>query len=635
MRLMRSQIIHPSHDFPPNVLLKRSKGDQGRLHTTWRARDRFRSRGRNPAHGRPRPGAYRRRPATLWYGRPAAEWLEALPVGCGRLGAMVFGGVATERLQLNEDSVWAGGPHVHDNPEALAALPQIRQWVWEDEWQAAQNLADQKFLGKPSEQAPYQVLGDLTLTYPGSAEFTEYRRALDLTQAVTTVTFVRDGVRHTREVFASNPDQVIVVRHTADKPGSVTFQAAFTSPQATTTAAAGRDTIALDGVSGDTQGLKGEVRFRALARAEAKGGTVRTDGGTLVVEGADEVTLLISMGTSYRSYKDASGDPAEVAGRYLRRAGGKPYEVLRRRHVRDYTELFGRVGLDPANYADLLDDPELRRAALVTLLVAAAGTAGLNLIGLGFALLVNGASRANTFFRIVLFYPHVLSALVVGFLWSAILGTTGAVNNLVTTWGGQVLPRFDSRGRLVIRAARAGTYTTTLSDGRTLTTPIPGPVPEPRELSSWRLRVEDWRPGSTPSQTSKAVHELALDRLAAWRDIPDLADVSGVGTYTTRIDLGADWDDGAYLELGEVTDTCRVRINGHHVDPIEQLHPIVDVGPCLRRGTNTIEVEVATPLGNRLRVADPTVYGGLTRQAYGLIGPVRLVPYREARVGGP
>ncbi|MEV4115727.1 glycoside hydrolase family 95 protein [Nonomuraea sp. NPDC049695] len=307
-------------------------------------------------------------PLVLWYKRPAQAWLEATPIGCGRLGAMVFGGVATERLQLNEDSIWAGGPHTYDNPEALAALPQIRQWVWEDKWQAAQNLADQKFLGKPSEQAAYQVLGDLALTYPGSAEFTEYRRELDLTRAVSTVTFVRDGVRHTREAFASNPDQVIVVRHTADKPGSVSFQATFSSPQTSSSSSAGRDSIALDGVSGDTQGLKGEVRFRAVAKAEGRGGTVRTDGGTLIVEDADEVTLLISMGSSYRSFKDVGGDPAEVAGRHLVRASGQPYEVLRRKHVRDYQELFGRVEIDlgTSEAAALPTDERIARKQLDT-----------------------------------------------------------------------------------------------------------------------------------------------------------------------------------------------------------------------------------------------------------------------------
>ncbi|MGN9841084.1 glycosyl hydrolase [Nonomuraea sp. H19] len=179
------------------------------------------------------------------------------------------------------------------------------------------------------------------------------------------------------------------------------------------------------------------------------------------------------------------------------------------------------------------------------------------------------------------------------------------------------LVRYD-KGALVVRATRAGTYTTTLSDGRTVTSVI-GPVPEPVVLSSWRLEVEDWRPEGT------ATHRLALDQLSPWSAIPDLTDVSGIGVYTTDVRL----EGGAYLELGEVTDTCRVLADGRRLDPVNQLNPVVDLG----RGVRTLRVEVATPLGNRLRVADPAVYGGLTRQAYGLLGPVRLVPYGEARVG--
>ncbi|MFI7700408.1 glycosyl hydrolase [Nonomuraea sp. NPDC049480] len=178
------------------------------------------------------------------------------------------------------------------------------------------------------------------------------------------------------------------------------------------------------------------------------------------------------------------------------------------------------------------------------------------------------------------------------------------------------LVRFDGDA-LVIRASRAGTYTTTLSDGRTVTSVI-GPVPEPVALPSWRLEVTDRRPDGT------VTHRLDLDRLAPWSEIPELADVSGVGVYTTGVRL----EGGAYLELGEVTDTCRVLVDGRRLDPVNQLHPVVDLG----RAAKTLQVEVATPLGNRLRVADPAVYGGLTRQQYGLLGPVRLVPYGEARV---
>ncbi|MEU6714423.1 glycosyl hydrolase [Nonomuraea sp. NPDC046802] len=179
--------------------------------------------------------------------------------------------------------------------------------------------------------------------------------------------------------------------------------------------------------------------------------------------------------------------------------------------------------------------------------------------------------------------------------------------------------RYDGSS-LVVRASRAGTYTSTLSDGRTVTSVI-GDVPQPSELSSWRLRVEDWRPGTAPGETAKTIHELLLDRLAPWSDIPDLADVSGVGTYTCEITL----DSPAVLDLGEITDTCRVRVNGRRLDPVDPLNPVVELG----RGVNVIEVEVATPLGNRLRVSDPEVYGGLARQPYGLIGPARLQPYLE------
>ncbi|MEV0614307.1 glycosyl hydrolase [Nonomuraea sp. NPDC050404] len=184
------------------------------------------------------------------------------------------------------------------------------------------------------------------------------------------------------------------------------------------------------------------------------------------------------------------------------------------------------------------------------------------------------------------------------------------------------------RDGLVIRSAEAGPHTTTLSTGRTVTTTI-GPVPSPLTPASWRLSVEDWQPGASPTETSKSVHQVILDQLAPWSQIAGLADVSGIGTYSTTVNL----DGPAYLELGEVTDTCRVTVNGHRLDPVDPLHPVVDLGPHVRRGENTIEVEVATPLGTRLRVADPAVYGGLTRQPYGLLGPVRVVPYGEARVG--
>lgn len=192
--------------------------------------------------------------------------------------------------------------------------------------------------------------------------------------------------------------------------------------------------------------------------------------------------------------------------------------------------------------------------------------------------------------------------------------------------------RFTDAG-LTVRATAAGTYRTELSKGRAVSATLKD-IPEPMELTSWRLRVQDWWPGASATRTTVVEHEVTLDALVPWSQIPELADVSGIGRYRTTVTLGRGWTGGhgARLQLGSVTDTCRVTVNGHRLDPVDQIHPVVDLGDLLERGTNVIEVEVATPLANRLRISDPAVYGGLTRAAYGLLGPVRLTPYGETRI---
>ncbi len=281
----------------------------------------------------------------LWYDGPAgSDWLRALPVGNGRLGAMVFGNTDTERLQLNEDTVWAGGPHNYDNPKGAGALAQIRQQVFANQWSQAQTLVDQAMLGSPAGQLAYQPVGDLRLTLPGSGGVSGYQRWLDLTTATTVVTYVVNNVRYRREVVASAPDQVIAVRLTAETPGSISFSASFSTPQRATVSSPDGTTIALDGISGDQRGIAGSVRFLALVRADTTGGSTTSSGGTLRVSGADSVTLLVSIGTSYVDYQNVSGDYRGIAQRYL---GAAPaYDTLRARHVADYQALFGRVTLD-------------------------------------------------------------------------------------------------------------------------------------------------------------------------------------------------------------------------------------------------------------------------------------------------
>ncbi|MCW3058534.1 MAG: hypothetical protein JWQ02_355 [Capsulimonas sp.] len=282
----------------------------------------------------------------LWYQRPAQEWLEALPIGNGRLAAMVYGGVDTETLQLNEGTLWGGGPHNYDNPDGLAALPEIRSLVFAGKFHEAEELVNAKFMGKPAGQMPYQTVGNLKLSFADSGDIVDYRRDLDLASATTHVEYMAGGVKFARETFASAPDNVIAVRMTAGKSGKISFTAAFDSPQNITASSPDVHTIAIDGRSGDRGGVPGAVKFQALARVQAEGGHVTSENGKLTVEGANAVTLLISIATSYKNYEDVSGDAPALAQKYLNAAAKKPYARLREAHLADYRKLFDRVAID-------------------------------------------------------------------------------------------------------------------------------------------------------------------------------------------------------------------------------------------------------------------------------------------------
>ncbi|MFJ5543297.1 glycosyl hydrolase family 95 catalytic domain-containing protein [Micromonospora chalcea] len=283
----------------------------------------------------------------LWYDEPAGtDWLRALPIGNGRLGAMVFGNVDTERLQLNEDTVWAGGPYDSANTRGAANLAEIRRRVFADQWTSAQDLINQTMMGSPGGQLAYQTVGDLRLSFGSASGATQYNRTLDLTTATVTTTYVLNGVRHQREVFASAPDQVMVLRLTADRANAITFSAAFDSPQRTTVSSPDGATIALDGISGSMEGVNGSVRFLALVNAAVTGGTVSSSGGTLRVSGATSVTVLISIGTSYVNYRTVNGDYQGLARNRLNAAKSVGVDQLRTRHRADYQALFNRVTID-------------------------------------------------------------------------------------------------------------------------------------------------------------------------------------------------------------------------------------------------------------------------------------------------
>ena len=283
---------------------------------------------------------------SLWYRQPATRWEEALPVGNGRIGAMVFGNVNNERLQLNEATLWGGGPYDPVNPQAKAALPQVRQLVFDGKYSEAGKLINTKVISRPSSEMPYETGGDLMLAFPNSASVENYRRDLNLDTAVTTVEYNEGGTRYTRQVFASPVDQVIAIHLTADKKGSISFSAGFKTPQKVTIETESGNTLAIRGTNASASGIKGALKFQVRARVLADGGTISTNSDSIAVTNADSVTILIAAATSYKNYQDVSGDPDAIVKGQIAAAAKKKFGKLLAAHTQEHQRLFRRVSLD-------------------------------------------------------------------------------------------------------------------------------------------------------------------------------------------------------------------------------------------------------------------------------------------------
>jgi alpha-L-fucosidase 2 len=287
-----------------------------------------------------------RAPLKLWYREPAEEWVQALPVGNGRLGAMVFGGIATERLQLNEDTFFAGGPYDPINPAALGALPEVRRLIFARQYAEAERLANETMIGRPVRQMAYQTLGDLVMLFPGLDNTHAYTRELDLDTAIATTAFNVGGQRHAREVFSSPVDQVIVVRLSCSQGQRIGADFALATPQDGALSVENGDTIVLAGVGPSQQGIEGRLRFEVRAKVLARGGTLRARAEGLSVAGADEVLVLIAAATGYKRFDDISGDPTALNRERIAAASAKGFEQLCADHVREHQRLFRRVSLD-------------------------------------------------------------------------------------------------------------------------------------------------------------------------------------------------------------------------------------------------------------------------------------------------
>ena len=301
-------------------------------------------------------------PFLLWYRKPAEQWEQALPVGNGRIGAMVFGGLHEERLQLNEDTLWSGGPYDPVNPEAREALPEVRRLIAQRDFARAQALADDRVMARPLSQMAYQVLGNLTLTMPdlGQPQSDSYRRELDIDAAMASTHFVAGGVRYRRDVIASPDHQVIAVHLSADRASRISCNVAIDTPHAAKLAVTDGELL-LVGRNGGAHGIAGALTFAARVRVIPHGGTLSNGPQAVHVAAADAVTILIAMATSYRRFDDVSGDPLGRTQAQIAAAAPLDFARLARDTAASHRRLFRRVTCDlgPALTAGLPTDERI------------------------------------------------------------------------------------------------------------------------------------------------------------------------------------------------------------------------------------------------------------------------------------
>ena len=286
----------------------------------------------------------------LWYDKPAQTWTQALPVGNGIIGGMVFGTPAAEHIQLNEETLWAGQPNQVLNPKAKTYLPQVRQLIFDGKYKEAEALANEKVMPMGAGKnmgMPYQPFGDLYLSMPGHASYTHYERLLDLDNARALVRYQVNGVRHEREIITPlGGHPVIAIHLSASEKGKITFTANMTSPHENVLISSDNLEAVLHGVSSKHESLKGKVRFQGRMAVQATGGKTSCSDGLISVVGADEATLYLSIGTNVKSYKDITGDEVLQSKERLHQAMAQGYEALKALHEKTYHNYYRRVTLD-------------------------------------------------------------------------------------------------------------------------------------------------------------------------------------------------------------------------------------------------------------------------------------------------
>ncbi|HET9280180.1 MAG TPA: glycoside hydrolase family 95 protein [Flavitalea sp.] len=284
----------------------------------------------------------------LWYKQPSGNtWENALPIGNGRLGAMIYGNVEKETIQLNEHTVWSGSPNRNDNPLSLDSLSIIRQLIFDSNQKEAERIANRVIITKRSHGQMFQPVGSLQLVFEDHENYTDYYRELDIEKAIVKTSYRVTDVVYTREALASFPDRVIVVRLTASKPGSISFTASLTTlqPNAVVKTTPKKE-LAIGGTTIDHEGVKGMVKFKGMVRIKTEGGVITLNDTSLIVKNAHAATLYISIATNFNNYNDLSGDENKRANEYLDKAWARSFGAILTSHISAYQEYFNRVRLD-------------------------------------------------------------------------------------------------------------------------------------------------------------------------------------------------------------------------------------------------------------------------------------------------
>jgi alpha-L-fucosidase 2 len=284
----------------------------------------------------------------LWYLTPSGtKWENALPVGNGRLGAMIYGNVDTETIQLNEHSLWSGSPNRNDNRLVLDSLNEIRKLIFDGRQNEAEVLANRVIISKKSHGQMFEPAGELHLAFKGHRQFSDYYRELNIDSAIAKTSYRVGSITYRREILASFADRVIVIRLTASKPNSISFTAFYSTPQPGTRIMADKDSqMVMSGTGIDHEGVPGMIKYKVISRFETAGGVYKSSDSSVSIKDADKVTIYISIATNFKNYKDISNDENDSAAIYLKTAISISYAELLKAHVAGYQKYFHRVKLN-------------------------------------------------------------------------------------------------------------------------------------------------------------------------------------------------------------------------------------------------------------------------------------------------